>query len=393
MQTVERVQPPMNHLPFINDLVHAVDNGRERAVTHAIVIGIGTYPWGRTISDTCKLADLKSPARSAVAIADWLIKYYHHPARPLASVALVVSDGESFTYRNPITFEEHVVPCGTAADLQRCVAKWAERSIANVENGTIFYFCGHGISSGHRNCILSRSFGEDPYQHLAGAFEQASVINAMRLLGPRHQLFFFDACRRESPDLLADGANATSLLSLRPGTPALVTVERCTLYSTAEGADAFGDEDGISYFAAELLKACESAAERQKGWWIRTHLILRHMKKFLKGQSCQLDGEDVEVHCLLMPPLVPVMVSCDPTEHISGAQLEIHSAGGQPALFDGMAELQADCWRLSLTSGSYKISATACVLDGFIPFTCPEFIVYPPFADIILDMANGNILP
>ena len=377
---------------MINDLVHVVDHDERQAVTHAIVIGIGTYPWGREISETQGLPDLKSPARSAAAIADWLIREYHHPDRPLASVALVVSDGESFTYRNPITLEDHVVPCGTAADLQRCVKEWSKRSVVNPRNGTIFYFCGHSISSGQRDCLLSRSFGEDPYQHLAGAFEQASVVNAMRCIGPRHQLFLFDACRRESPDLLANGAIATPLLSLRPHESAADPVERCTLYSTAEGADAFGDENGISRFAAELLKACKSAAQREKGWWIRSHLILSHMRKFLKDQACQLDGEDVEVHCLASQPHVPVLVSCDPTEHIGGAQLEIHSAQTR-ATFDGAAELQADCWSLSLTIGSYRLSAKACSLDGFTPFTSAEVLVYPPFADITLDMVQGIILP
>jgi hypothetical protein len=325
-------------------------------------------------------------------VTDWLIKEFDNPARPLASVALIVSDDKSFTYQNPVTGSEYQVPCGTADDLKRCVRDWAKRAGTNFENGAIFYFCGHGLSSGQRNCLLSRSFGEEPLDHLSGVFDRASVVNVMRLFGPRQQLFLFDACRTECHDLLKSGDVATPFLSLRPGASISGPVEQCSLLATAEGASAFGEREGISLFASEFLNACRSAAERRGGWWVRTHLILRHMTRFLEGQACQFEGTDIEVHQLPGSPAIPVSISCDPSDHISGARLEIRLRGATMGTFDGNVELDASSWRLSLTYGSYDLAAMACVIDGFAPFECQEVFVYPPFADIILDMARRTIV-
>jgi hypothetical protein len=383
--TLNQEPLPMTELVHVTDLVDGTPG------THAIVIGIGTYPSGGDVAETAALADLKSPPRTAVAVADWLICEYNNPCRPLASVSLIISEEEPFLYRNPVTGVEHEVPRGTSDDLKRCVRDWAERARSNFENGAIFYFCGHGLSSGQRNCLLSRSFGDDSFNHLSGAFDRASVVTSMRLFGPKQQLFLFDACRTECPELLKSGEPATPFLSPRPGQFSSGPVEQCSLLATAEGAGAFGAAHGISIFATEFLKACRSAAEERGGWWIRTHLVLRHMKRFLRGQACQFEGDDVDVHRLTGNPAIPVTISCDPSEHISSARLEIRRGGATVIQFDGNCQLDVDAWHLSLESGSYRVAATACICSGFEPFECPEFLVYPPFADIIVDMARRAV--
>ena len=385
----------MDELARTNELVHVVEHAEGQAVTHAIVIGIGTYPWGRDISATSILIDITSPPRSAAAVADWLIKEYNNPDRPLSTVSLVVSEGEAYTYRNPKTGVQYVVPSGNAEDLRRCVKEWAARSGAHSENGSVFYFCGHGISAGQRDCLLARSFGQEANDHLAGAFERASVVNAMRYLGPRHQLFLFDACRVEDNNLLDSGAAATPFLTWRPGTLPLVPVECCSLIATAPSMAAFGTAGAISRFASAFLDACATAAERKNGWWISTRNVLGHMNRFVREQACQMDGQDIRFHLLPSQPRVPVVVSCEPTSHLSSAKIEIHPTGelvASPIAFDGQAELTVDYWRVLLNPGDYRLSALQCQLPSFKPFECHGVYVYPPFIDIILDMAKGTIV-
>src|ERR1700688_4388480 len=120
------------------DLVHEVYLEEGKPGTHAIVIGIGTYPFGRDIHDDVALNDLKSPIKSAKAIADWLIQHYNNPDRPLASVALIVSDNAPFVYRNPVTELMYEVPTGTTQDIENCVDSWSKRAGDNFDNGAVF---------------------------------------------------------------------------------------------------------------------------------------------------------------------------------------------------------------------------------------------------------------
>jgi hypothetical protein len=85
-------------------LVHSVD--AHEAATHAIVIGVSTYPHlvestGRLTSRDEGMGQLSSPAPSARAPASWLIEKLQDPGKPLAKVALLVSEPDSQPFRNP----------------------------------------------------------------------------------------------------------------------------------------------------------------------------------------------------------------------------------------------------------------------------------------------------
>ena len=64
--------------------------------THAIVIGVGDYPHlnggaERKTQDHENMGQLTSPPVSARQFASWLIESFHHPAKPLATVSLMLS--------------------------------------------------------------------------------------------------------------------------------------------------------------------------------------------------------------------------------------------------------------------------------------------------------------
>lgn len=375
-----------------SELVHRVDHPDGVPVTHAVVFGLGTYPYGRDISTSASLVDLSSPIETARAIANWLIESYDNPLRPLASVSLVVSAPAPFVYRNPVTGIDYVVPIGTTDDFENSVSAWSERAGSNAENGSIFYYCGHGLSAGVRDCMLSRSFGQKPNKHLDGVFERSALVNAMRSLGPKHQLFVFDTCRNESPELLENGTSLPSLLDARPGAVSAGEVQQCRLLATAEGQQAFGETEGISLFSKAFLAACRSAGSKvHREWWVNATSLLQHTDRFMSGQRPQLEGPAMEI-CRIGPTLVvPVVVCCDPDDHIYKVKMEMRSVAGSSHAFDGSAEVEANHWLVDLEIGLYSFVATACVAGEFASIEGQQVLVIPPFTDIVVDVVLGTV--
>jgi hypothetical protein len=75
------------------------------SATHALVIGVGSYPHllggsGALCEDNEGLAQLTSPPVSARKFADWLICSFANPDKPLASVALLISEEENVVRGN-----------------------------------------------------------------------------------------------------------------------------------------------------------------------------------------------------------------------------------------------------------------------------------------------------
>lgn len=375
-----------------SEMVHSVDNAGGGPATHAVVFGLGTYPHGRSIGEAASLADLRSPIQTARAIADWLILAYDNPLRPLASVSLIVSAPEPFIYLNPVTNVEYVVPTGTTEDFNKYVSKWADRAGSNSENGSIFYYCGHGLTAGLIDCLLSRSFGETSSRHLDGVFDRSSLVNAMRLLGPKHQLFVFDTCRNESPSLLGGGPNLPSLLSARPGVAAPDGLRQCRLLATAEGQQAFGETEGISLFSSAFLAACRSAGSKVSGeWWVKSEILLQYADRFMSGQKPQLEGPAMEICRIGGRLVVPVVVCCDPNDQFYRVKLEMRSEVGTSHVFDGSTQLSTEPWKVEVEIGRYSFAATACMSGDFNPIEEPRINVYPPFTDIVVDIVRGTV--
>lgn len=85
-------------------LVHSVDG--TGPATHAIVIGVGAYPHliggaGPLTNRNEGMAQLSSPPLSARALAEWLIESLHDPSKPLATVALLLSESDPRPFWQP----------------------------------------------------------------------------------------------------------------------------------------------------------------------------------------------------------------------------------------------------------------------------------------------------
>src|SRR5512145_1673321 len=118
--------------------------------THAIVIGVGRYPHlpgggGARVRRPEGMRQLTSPPISARRFAEWLISSYVYPAKPLASVALLVSEARPAPFANSRTGASTALEVPTIESLKSALLEWRQRGDAKPDQRLIFFFCGHGI--------------------------------------------------------------------------------------------------------------------------------------------------------------------------------------------------------------------------------------------------------
>src|SRR5687767_1036671 len=91
--------------------------------THAVVIGVGHYPHlpggrRRQVERPEGMGQLTSPPHSARSLATWLIESYNYPQKPLADVALLISEPKATMFRNPRTGASAAVEAATIDNIE-----------------------------------------------------------------------------------------------------------------------------------------------------------------------------------------------------------------------------------------------------------------------------------
>jgi Caspase domain len=279
--------------------------GSQAAGTHVIVIGVGHYAFGKNGSSGIPntivedLNQLTSPPRSAIAIANWFIESFKHDAKPLASVSLVVSDhavqsyiptpAPGVTNKAPATggtLGTFSPPIADLATTKAAAKEWSERLKANPNNMAVFYFCGHGVSSGQEAALLLRDFGE-PGKDFDGAIDVDVLLGTMKNSPAVQQLFLFDCCRTIADDLYKNqptiGSRILSLPSQNRGhsTPE----QQFVLFPALDGEEAFGVKGNTTVFTRSIIDALSfAAAEFSTGTWRNTGYLLTHVDKLVKSR-------------------------------------------------------------------------------------------------------------
>lgn len=347
--------------------------------THALVIGVGTYPHlqggqaqGRR---TDGLGQLSSPPISARRIAEWLLGEYHCPDRPLASLALLTSEVRSAPFRNVRSGLEHKVARADIGRIATAVEQWYARGDTDAGNRMIFYFCGHGTAQGEDMALLARDFSLDAPNPLNGALDFRQLVNGLRRCRADEQLFFVDACRSGSDLLISQfggGTFAGVVPRLGGGPP---RPDAMTYYSTLAGEEAYARSGEVSLFTAALLKALRGAAGDRFAdndpWRVSTMRLQQAISHFLRQptfagavsrvQRPTINGAaEFMVHELVGPPLVPVYVGCLPQHSNGTAKFTCRQAGGRPQRRRA-ADLDPQDpdrpWVVDLALGTYEFEA------------------------------------
>lgn len=341
--------------------------------THAIVIGVGHYPHlpgggKKKFPYAGGMGQLKSPPASARALARWLIEEYKHPAKPLASLSLLLSDSASsaFTYGPPGKEKSVQTAPAVISEVEKAVRAWRELGHKSPDHLLLFFFCGHGIARGTDLALLLSDFGAVETDPLAGAIDFRRLKLGMDECAAREQCYFVDACRVGSELLIkADGyAGKPIILPVGAANLSGRVRQAPVFYSTLPGTRAYARTGKPSLYTKALLESLSGAGagDEDGSWRVRTNrlhdalnFLVRDESEALQVQQLQIASSD-ELTSIdlneIAEPKVPVVITCNPKD-----------AHGQVALSCEGAALRikrkagADPWRLRLPADSYEFTA------------------------------------
>jgi hypothetical protein len=260
---------------------------------HAFIIGVGDYPHlmggaGNAAVANFNLPQLTTTVHTAMRIAEWLCTEYANPAVPLGSIELLLSPAQAVTRPDG---KQVPIDAASMANVRKVFEdQWYPRCHAQQGNIAFSYFAGHGISTASQYLLLS-DFGNPAKPNLwANCIDFDGMRVGMRANHADHQLFFVDACREKPID---------ALVQLNPNGEPLCTasifdqVASVGVYhAAADGQQAYGPPNGITFFATALLDSLQGAgALHKKGqWFVDTFQLgagLGHVMKDLAAQHNQ----------------------------------------------------------------------------------------------------------
>jgi len=339
--------------------------------THAVVIGVGAYSHllggdGDLFPGHESMGQLTSPPQSAYDFATWLINKYRNPAKPLASLELLVSDAQSTGFTLP---DGQVKPVDQANmnNVKKAVLDWIDRGNTNVEHFMIFYFCGHGIASGLLTSLLLEDFGERHDSPLMQAIDFQEFYLGMDKCKARQQCYFIDACRAASPTLIeSSGFKGDPIIYGSVRHSDLGSRRAPIYYSTVAGSRAYGRTGAPSLFTEALLKALDGAGsdDVDGDWRVDTDTLNRGIDYILT----RMIGEDLQIdqvspvceltrftfHHLDGRPIVPVTIGCEPHTANEKANLSYSNPAGQKMIRPAVKPAP---WDVYLEEGNYQFYA------------------------------------
>jgi hypothetical protein len=304
------------------------DRSVEGPATHVLVVGVGDYPHLPGGASDLKTAyddgmkQLSSPPASARAFTDWMIGRFSNPDRQLATVELLLSEGDPAYMpptRDGIQAEEAEAGPATVRAMSDAAVRWKARGDAEPGSLLIFYFCGHGISKGTDFAIVASDFGGDPARPLTGLVDVVRFLGGMQDCGSTDQCYFIDACRTSTESLVeADNYHGDPLVQ-KLGT-VTTGLAQCVYYSTLGGATAHGVKGRPSFYTGALLKALAGvgASNEDGDWRVKTVRLLEAlahmMRNFVDPRTRKVQvpqsGSQVqfELHRIVGDPVLPFLI-------------------------------------------------------------------------------------
>jgi len=340
--------------------------------THALVIGVSSYPYldgpeQTRLGATFEMSELSVSAASAADIASWLISEYDSDA-PLATLRILLSpaDGETIDgaiaplLRGPCNATRAAVEeemTGFKADCQ------SDDAVAFV------YVVGHGVQFTKRGAVLLLEDVASPTsaQELYGALDVAGCFEGLdgQQFAPT-QFWFFDACRERLQSPAIETWAGAYTLSVPAG-----RAESSTMYlgsSTREAA--FSVPDGRSIFSTALLEALRGAGADgptdlgSEDWWVTTRKLFDALqpavKRLAREHGADQNVEPVglrantKIHRLAGVPEVKVRLTVNPEEAEYASRLSLLFNGTEPRVENSSVWPFVD----TVPAGIYKVRVT-----------------------------------
>jgi len=337
--------------------------------THILIIGVGNYPFlnggaeakQQTFDGGQLLGQLSSPPVSAEAFYNAALYLHKVEAwiRPLGSINLLVS--APATANN--IFGGKTLEPATIANIKQAYWDWKSECDANPDNVAIFYFCGHGLDKAE-HYLLAEDFGRQPGNPWDGSFAFDMTRRAFFSCKAKTQLFFVDACRQVTSDMLRTD------LPANPIEPPDLRAKDCQFNLTQKAAaaneSAYGKKNDVSFYTKALIGALKgNAVNNDIGEWrIATGALSHKMNGLLQleapsegyPQRCiSTTSDTADIIRFSGPPMVPVKVTCVPDNALAYANLACVNANTNQSETRGP---QSQPWEISIKAGLYKIEAS-----------------------------------
>lgn len=255
--------------------------------THAIVIGVGRFPYLNGTSDKLMkelrlVAGVTSPPNNAHAMAEWLVKAADRLVPPLGSIELLISETDGTVAQfprgphSPATRENDDVDAATGDNVEAALEAWLARCESDANNLAFFFGSSHGMQS-QEHILLLEDAGERANDQWRNMLSLNHLHRNLYKKAHKRSLLFADCCR----NLLEAGI--TSLDNFSGRRIGEISVEDYAkarnepdrfvymLRATPPGVVAKATRDGLGYFTASLLKCLEGGAGQPKphyGWCI-----------------------------------------------------------------------------------------------------------------------------
>jgi hypothetical protein len=283
---------------------------------HAFIVGVGDYPHlmsgvGHPAIANLGLQQLTTSVTTAKRIAQWLLEEYTNPSVPLGSIELLLSPSQPVI---PPGSEPIAIDLATMEAVSKAFdSSWFPRCHAHQDNIAFFYFAGHGIRGTSQSLLMS-DFGDPAKNNLwSNCIDFDGMRVGMFSNKADTQLFFVDACRETPIDALVyknPTGNPLVTASVFDRTPM-----SAVYYAAAEGLQAYGPQDDVTFFATALLEALGGAGAVKKNgkWIVDTYMLgtgLGHVMNVLAAEHNQM------LSCQPMPSRLPVAIHYPSTPRI-----------------------------------------------------------------------------
>lgn len=365
----------------------------EGAQMHAIVIGVGRFPYINTISRPNR----KACPDSALAVIDFLLAHRDDFTAPLATIECLLSDprvdqpgAETCSRTDHDPRETVAVDRGMHMSVSKACDNWLDR----CRKGDVLFFYGasHGVASESETALLvCEDYKVNPHKKSHGLLSVDSIARAAHVMREASASWvFLDACQEVSEDL------QKLVKEVKPVTPAEMdfdelrksNVKSVSAVGSQFGGKAYADAaGGVAYFTQALLAGLTGCCVEQDGdeWFVSGYSLSDRIEDIADIlydnaeplRTSRLGGDSGRGYRLMRAanPRAPVAVSTALEIRMARAQsAEIVTRGSSRDVVATRGD-NALVWRCCVPLAIPELQAEV-VLDAGPPLIHP-FILHP----------------
>lgn len=360
--------------------------------THALVIGVGRYPYAKAgkgaRENLRRVPDLPSAADSAKLVCDWLLTNQGSLAAPLATLEVLISDADEPNHRYP--WARGPVEAATHQNVFDRGWDWFNR-LAQDGSIAFFYCCGHGASHLEQPVLFLEDLNDvrNVWSHINPGF-LAYTLRKTRSVSAG--FLFSDACGESVTEFEVENAQECRFFA-NPRATGIARNQVSLICAAAEGQFAYEGSDQVGSdlkfgrFTQAVLKGLNGSSTRlcRNKWGVHARGLLDDLKSLQRVYFGHWgDKEPFEPYQPVTPtdstpivfpgsPELPIVIITDPVDRMERYALYIsdRSEPTSPWLKNRDAG-ERTAWSTTVSPGQnplYAIAANGggCYHRAFMP--------------------------